>query len=418
MRPHAIIAALCALGALSGGCPPSGALRSAASGSGSLPRVLWSVQIDGNPWPLGRRGDHVYVWSLRRAPKGFLFPIRLLARDPRSGQSQWRVPIRPWLRTRGVLQSVVVARARSTLGAWVKGDVIRAIREADGEDAWSLPRGSGITSHGATYVIPVGRELRYLDPRDGRERARIPLPAPASKQLLHTAGTLLLQIGPDEVLAMDLARRRIAWRKHMGWLAHPPAGPPQTASGNALFAVWRSSAAGQVADLYALRLQSGTLAWRVSLPTPQREARKEAALAWRATEDLILWPAPKAGCVWGLDAATGRRRFRTCGLSLSSLPVRVGDRLYALGANARASEALAQGLAWYAVDYPLISLDVKTGKARPLLKPLGRRQRRVRAVPIRTLRLPLAPRSKAVLYLLGRDRFLTALQVAQSKDTP
>ena len=397
-------------------------------GNGALPTkfpaVMWSIQLEGDPWPHGIVGDSLLVWTYRFAESGFLFPIKLESYSPTDGNPLWSVPMRPWLRSVQSPWSFTASHAKGIVGAWVKGDVARALTLRDRTDAWSIPQCGGLLSVTSHFVLASEQTLQKLNPLTGRTELRIPLAAPLAAPPVLAGGRLVVLLSTGRLVGMDSTTGKILWQRALPPHRIKRAGWP-TAAGSIFLLPYGAPPKGTPPNPTESRLEArsadtGRVIWRKtrlgSSPEPTHANLRQAG-------DLLLWLDPAQGCVRGLELTTGRQRFRTCGLRLTTPPIRHGMHLYALGDDKKSREALTRGEPWYVVDFPVLSIDITTGRASPVTLAVSRGRRhssRRRKGPrsLRAIRLQLTPVIGDVLYMIRRHRYLTALGLPRTDVTP
>ncbi len=387
-----------------------------------LPAYEWTVQLEGNPWPQGIVGDSLLVWSYRKATDGFLFPIQLSAQAPADGANIWTTPIRPWLLDRNVPWTFNLTRAGAVVGAWVKGDVVRMLNRSTGMDAWSMPRCQGVVAVGGKLWVLTDRALIVLDAALGREERRISLPGRGAAPPVLAGGLVLVLLQSNALVALHPSTGRVAWQLRLTTQADRAIGP-LIATGDRVLIPHRPSAKNATeAGLVARRARDGVALWQARLPLDPPKGQRPTVGRLTVAGDLVLWPERAARCLRGLDLSTGRQRFRQCGVHPDVPPVRWGRKVYLLGDDARSRAALARGEPWYTADFPLLELNADTG-VTGLVTVVHRRHRRHRSRilshkqaairrPVRAVRLALSPPSDGILYLIQRNKFLTALRVA------
>lgn len=403
---------------LSAGCPRA-RTRTQRGADLPLPAIDWSIQLEGDPWPYGVSGENLLVWTYRFAQAGFLFPIKLESYATDNGKANWSIPIRPWLWTTDAPWSINIARNRTVLGAWVKGNVARTVKLQDGSDAWSIPLCNGLVATKDHIVAATERSLQLLHPLTGRTERQIELPKPLAAPPVLIGGRLVALLDGKLLVGIDLKGGRLLWRKTLGGAGGMPDRPH--AAGNLILVPQLPSETGhakspgqQVAVLEARRADTGALVWSKRIVGRATAGQASPLGGLRVAGDLLLLAQKDKRCLLALELSTGARRFRSCGLHLSTPPVRHGNRLYVLGSDGQSRAALKRGEPWYAVDFPLLFLDTKQGKAQPVIL-RSRRGRSVRdPVPVRAVRLQTMPLRNDVLYLLQRHRFLTALRIGKA----
>lgn len=387
-----------------------------------VPAVLWTVQLEDEPWPHGIVSDALLVMSMRTSEAGFSYPIQLNALAPADGKLLWNTPTRPWLLDRDVPWSFALDWRAPVLGIWEKGDVLRTLRMEDGQDAWSLPECRGVVAMQSGLVTAARGALWLLEPKDGRTLKRQKLPASPLLPPVRIKDLAVLVLGDGRVVAMDPGTGQIRWERTLR--GAPPGKPGLLLSwdGGALVAISEPTNQGSSGRVLALDGVSGAPLWEAPLPIQKRPGSPSGLARLRIQGDLLLWPEPKGDCMRALELATGKVRFRTCGLNLRSPAVRFENSIYALGVDDTSAKALRRGAPWYAVDFPVVVINATTGKASPLLRRDVQRAsppRRGRPTDdsqgsSRATRLPLARVTDGVIYLLERNRFLTALRVGYS----
>jgi hypothetical protein len=405
--------ALCALVAvLATACPRRPVKGPAPSTDG--PVVLWTIQLEGDPWPWKVAGQRLLVWQHRFAHEGFLFPIKLESYGVTAGKSHWSVPIRPWLWSTDSPWSHNAVLLGGHVGAWVKGNVARTLVLTTGEEAWSIPLCNGLAPFGAHLVVASESRLLILEPGSGRTTREVSLTAPLAAPPVVFGGVLVGLAEDRHLVAVRLADGALLWRHKVGG-THGMPDRPLAAGDLVLLPHLPGDAArgsGASALLEARRVSNGALAWRRSVASRAGAGKASPLAGLHVSGDLLLLPEPSHGCLSAWNVKDGTPRFRRCGLNLSSTPVRHGEVLYALAMDKRSAEALRKGEPWSTVDFPLVAVSAATGKVRAVrrFRHGGRGLRQERAV-----RLQTGPMIGDVLYLLQRNRFLTALRLKPSK---
>ena len=168
---------------------------------------------------------------------------------------------------------------------------------ASGEERWRRP-GAALASvvPGSVFVADEER-LTALDGVTGRERWSVPtaaLPHGVPRDVVRAAGGLAVVVAPGEVAALEPGRARVAWR------FAPPSALRLTAT-----AIGPLLLVGTDAGfLYGLEAASGRARWRLHLPGPPA-----AAPAGHADACLVVCVTALGGSLLALDPATGRRRL-------------------------------------------------------------------------------------------------------------
>jgi len=389
------------------GCPqrrPKG-----PSNSTEGPELLWSVQLEGDPWPWAVVDGNLLVWTYRFAHAGFLFPIKLESYGAEGGKANWSVPIRPWLWSTESPWSFNTVLFKDVISAWVKGNVARTLRLDTGKEAWSIPLCNGLVRWGKWLVAASESRLLILDPSTGKTHREIPLTSPMVTPPI-VQGDLLVGVGQDQFLVgVILTTGKPLWRHRVGG----PQGQPDRpiAAGNLILLPHlptSSAGANAAALLEARSMRTGSLVWRRSVEVQAGDHKGSPLAGLRAAGDLLLLRQNNNTCLQTLNLNDGSPRFRRCGLQLTSSPVRLGKWLYVLGTDKHSAAALHRGEPWSTVDFPLLAVHTRTGKARAVRRP---RQSRQRSRHLRAVRLQTGPQTEGVLYLLQRHRFLTALRL-------
>lgn len=391
------------------GCPrhrPGGPSKSTRGAE-----VLWSIQLEGDPWPWAVVDGNLLVWTYRFAHAGFLFPIKLESYGARNGKTNWSVPIRPWLWSTESPWSFNAVVFTDVLGAWVKGNVARSMRLDTGQEAWSIPLCNGLARSGKWLVAASESRLLILDPRTGKTHREIPLASPLTAPPV-VRGDLLVGLQEDQhLVGVNLSKGAQVWRHKVGGAAGQPDRP--LAAGDLVLLphlpVDPAQGSGAAALLEARRTSTGSLAWRRLVPVPVKDGKGSPLAGLRVAGDLLLLQQNSNTCLQAINLADGSPRFRRCGLHLSSAPVLHGKWIYVLGTDKRSAAALRRGEPWSTVDFPLLAVHTRTGRARAVEQPRRRRRRRSRF--LRAVRLQSGPLTGGVLYLLQRHRFLTALRL-------
>ncbi len=404
-RPVALAAGLGLVATLLLGCPRRDPRAPSTAASG--PKELWSTQIEGDPWPWRVAKGNLLVWRYRLARAGFLFPIKLESYGAATGRANWSVPIRPWLWSTQVPWSVNVALFETTIAAWVKGNVARSLRLDTGEEAWSIPLCRGLARAGDHLVMVSESRLLVLEPTTGKTMREIPLASPLVTPPVVRGRQVVGLTADGHLVSVSLDSGRSLWRRRVDiHLGAQPDRPVLAGSIILLPLLPSSTAADKKATLEARSLSTGALLWRQKVP---RSGGSSSPLAGMTVAgDVLLVLQRASGCLLVHDLASGRLRFRRCGLNLASAPLRHGKWLYVLGTDRGSVAALRRGDVWSTIDFPLLALHARTGRARAVRRP-GRRRGASRF--LRATRLQIGPLDQRLLYLLQRDRFLSALRL-------
>ncbi len=397
------------------GCPQH--RTNTPSGSTQGAQILWSVQLEGDPWPWAVVDGNLLVWTYRFAHAGFLYPIKLESYSALGGKSNWSVPVRPWLWSTQSPWSFNAVVFKTVLGAWVKGNVARSLRLDTGQEAWSIPLCHGLARFGKWLVVASESRLLLLDPRTGRTHKEISMASPLAAPPIVQDHILVGLQEDGHLVGVNLstgtqAWRYRAWRHKISGAAGQPDRP--LAAGDLVVLPYlpadSAKGTGAAAILEARRIRTGKLVWRRSVSAAPSGIKTSGLAGLRVAGDLLLLPQKNKTCLLALNLANGEPRFRRCGLHLSSAPVRHGKWLYLLGTDKRSTAALSRGDPWSTVDFPLLAVHTRTGRARAVERP-GRRRRRQRTHLLRAVRLQTTPQVTGVLYLLQRQRFLTAFRL-------
>jgi putative pyrroloquinoline-quinone binding quinoprotein len=391
------------------GCPQHRTNTPSKSAQGA--KVLWSIQLEGDPWPWAVVDGNLLVWTYRFAHAGFLFPIKLESYNAQNGRTNWSVPVRPWLWSTDAPWSFNAVLFKNVLGAWVKGNVARSLRLDTGQEAWSIPLCHGLARAGKWLVVASESRLMLLDPSTGKTQREIFLTSPLAAPPL-VRGQILVGLQEDaHLVGVNLTTGKRIWRHKVGGAAGQPDRP--LAAGNLVLLphLPTGSAGGSTtaALLEARRISTGKLVWRRSVPAPASSTKGSPLSGLRVAGDLLMLLQNDKSCLQVLNLADGSPRFRRCGLHLSSAPVRHGKWLYVLGTDKRSAAALSRGEPWSTVDFPLLAVHTRTGRARAVMRPGSRRRRR--SLRLRAVRLQSSSQASGTLYLLQRQRFLTAFRL-------
>jgi outer membrane protein assembly factor BamB len=215
----------------------------------------------------------------------------------------------------------------------VAGDTVLWLTAAPG-GADGGPAGAGIAPAGGARGV-----LYALGLADGQPRWQLPLDGYLSiGGVLEKNGTAYLSTPPS---AVDLASGAQRWRadpSEPGGLAL--GGPALDAAGETVFVglVDPGTGLGRVA---ALDTRDGRMRWRVDLGS---ESLRDSERVW-LDGDTVVVPSV-SGTVIGLEAATGRERWR-----------------YRPTAPRLGSVSVIDGRAWLVLeDAQIIGLDVQTGR--------------------------------------------------------
>ncbi len=405
---------------LTAGCPKR--RTNGPTASKDSPRQLWSVQLEGDPWPWAVVDGNLLVWTYRFAHAGFLFPIKLESYSAASGKTNWSVPIRPWLWSTESPWSFNTVLFKKSIAAWVKGNVARSLSLNTGQEAWSIPLCNGLARAGNQLVAASESQILLIEPKTGKTQKEISLTSPLATPPV-VRGTVLVGLQEDgHLLGVNLATGRQLWSRKVGGVSGHPDRPMIVGKLVLLPHLPSDGAKGASASavLEARRLGTGTLVWRRSIAAPASDAKGSPLAGLRVAGDLLLLPQKNNTCLQAHNLNDGSPRFRRCGLHLSSAPVRHGKWLYVLGTDKRSDSALRKGEPWSTVDFPVLAVHVRTGRARAVKRPRRsrrrsrRRRRRRRTRFLRAVRLQSGPLRSGVLYVLQRHRFLTALYLGSA----
>lgn len=378
-------------------------------GSGALPAVLWSIQLEGDPCPVGVEGGSVLVWSQRKTEKGFRYGIRLEGYATADGRAVFSVPIRPWLSHVAAPWSFHLAARDALISVWEKGNVVRTIGSETGEDRWSYPNALGVVAAGPYRWVASERSLFALRPSTSRVERVTRLPGTAATPPVLAGGHVVVTTTAGDLVGVEATSGQVAWTARM---TRAGARRPVAAGDDVVVTYATEQGPDAGVRLEVRRGRDGWVRFHVDLPRAEAALLLAVEEGVQAAGDLLLVREPAAGCLRALELATGRQRFRQCGVLGSSLPVLAGAVAYYLADDPVARAREQQGVPWTVVDRPVWALDLATGQAQPLRLPVDRRSG---GAAVRAVRLPLRPVTDGVLHLLQGHLFLTALRVAPER---
>ncbi len=211
-----------------------------------------------------------------------------------------------------------------------RGDVV-AVDTFDGQVAWTAHTGARVDAQPvfAGDLVLVGNDdgaMVALGRKDGAERWRHDTRAEIDGGVTVAEGRALFMNSADEVYALDAATGKYLWsygRQMPDYFTLSNASQPQVRDG----VVVAGFADG---FMVALQLESGDEIWESDLRNGQTnftDVDGKPALVgdW-------VYGASHAGGLFGLDAATGQKRWRV-EVTGSSTVLVVGDTLYATTAG-------------------------------------------------------------------------------------
>lgn len=233
--------------------------------------------------------------------------------DAATGEARWTFEA-----DAGIISSASFAGGGVIFGS--QDNYLYSLSPADGSLRWKVETGSFVYATAAIATIE-GREaalvagcdgvLRAIDARDGSEIAEVDIGAYVGASPVVGDGRAYFGTFENEVLAVDLAAREVAWR-----YADPERHFPYYSS--AAYVPDRLILGGRDKQVHALRPDTGKSVW-----SWQAGARVDSSPVIAGT---VAWLGTLAGDVVGLAVADGSEVWR-----------------YATGSSITASPAVARG---------------------------------------------------------------------------
>jgi outer membrane protein assembly factor BamB len=184
-----------------------------------------------------------------------------------------------------------------------------ALSRATGVTRWSYPvatRQPPVVAHGLILVAGE-KEIHAVDPERGERQWRFEIDRAVRAPMLARGALLLALLDGDELLAVDLGRRQIAWRRSIG-----ESGPVlMMADDQAAYLVTAGSRAMRV------MLKDGSLPW-------ERQLQGELSEPTVDRGRLYVGANTTPGLLWALDAETGNDRWMWDGRVLAGAVVGIG----------------------------------------------------------------------------------------------
>jgi outer membrane protein assembly factor BamB len=170
-----------------------------------------------------------------------------------------------------------------------------------------------VLTHGV-IVVAATREMQALDPSTGQLQWSIPLDRPVREPMTARGALLLAMLEGDELLAVDVERRDVAWRRSVG-----ESGPLFLATDDA--AAYVVTVAGRVSRHL---LSDGSTQW-------ERPLAGELSAPTVDGGHLLVGSNANLGSLWCLDVRTGKDKWvwpgRVFGGAVLGVAVQ-GDRIY------------------------------------------------------------------------------------------
>ena len=184
-----------------------------------------------------------------------------------------------------------------------------ALNRDTGAIRWTYPvatRQPPVVTNGL-IVIAAEKEIHAVDPALGERQWSFTLDRPVRAPMLAQGPLLLALLEGDELLAVDLGRRQIAWRRSTG-----ESGPVlMTADDQAAYLVTAGSRAMRVL------LKDGSVPWERPLEGELSEPTVDRGR-------LYVGSNAQLGSLWALDVDTGKDRWMWDGGVLAGAVVGIG----------------------------------------------------------------------------------------------
>jgi outer membrane protein assembly factor BamB len=142
-----------------------------------------------------------------------------------------------------------------------------------------------------SVVVASGNEITALDPARGDRQWSITLDLPVRTPLLARGSLLLAMLEGDQLVAVDIPRRVIAWRRSVG-----EAGPLKMTADDQ--AVYVATDAGRISRIL---LADGSMPWERQLSGTLSEPTVDG--------DRLFVGSAKRGLFWCLDVRTGKNKW-------------------------------------------------------------------------------------------------------------
>lgn len=172
--------------------------------------------------------------------------------------------------------------------------VLLALARETGETRWTYPvetRQPPLLTQGVVLVA-ADKELQAVDPRAGERLWSVTVDQPVRAPMLARGSLVLALLEGDQLLAFDVGRRQVAWRRSIG-----ESGPVRmTADDTAVYLVTAGSRAMRV------MLADGSVQWERPLQGELSEPTVDRDL-------LFVGSDATHGSLWALDVKTGKNRW-------------------------------------------------------------------------------------------------------------
>ena len=177
-------------------------------------------------------------------------------------------------------------------GAVTTPAMLAAIARETGEKRWTEPIASDQPPVlvGGDIVVATANEILVIDPAEGRRVWSVAIDRRVREPMIVRGALLLAMLEGDELIAVDLEHRNIAWKRSVG-----ESGPLFVAADEQ--AVYVVTAAGRVSRI---PLSGGSPKWERSLTGELTEPTVDRGL---------IFVGSKQGALWALDTQNGRNRW-------------------------------------------------------------------------------------------------------------
>ena len=172
--------------------------------------------------------------------------------------------------------------------------VLLALARETGETRWTYAvetRQPPLLTQGV-ILVATDKELHAVDPRAGERLWSVTVDQPIRAPMLARGSLVLVLLEGDQLLAVDVGRRQVAWRRSIG-----ESGPVRmTADDTAVYLTTAGSRAMRV------MLADGSVVWERPLQGELSEPTVDRDL-------LFVGSDATHGSLWALDVKTGKNRW-------------------------------------------------------------------------------------------------------------
>lgn len=169
-----------------------------------------------------------------------------------------------------------------------------ALERETGATRWAYPvatRQPPVVAQGVV-IVATDKDLRAVDPHKGEKLWSVPLDRPVRAPIIARGSLLLILLEGEELLAFDIAQKKIAWRSSIGETGEVL----MTADDRAVYLATADS------KVLSIKLTDGSKTWDRTL-----EGRLSEPMVDRGR--LYVGSDNNLGALWSLDADTGRTRW-------------------------------------------------------------------------------------------------------------